>query len=64
MYRKTFQSAHNKSLLPFDATEELCYSKVSDVVSCMTEYCFFVDCIIRVNERPKKVTPLIIVLIA
>ena len=25
---------------------------------------FFMDCIIRVNERPKKVTPLIIMLIA
>ena len=36
-------SAHSNLLLFFDAIEEvtLCYSKVSDVVSCMTEYCFF-----------------------
>ena len=63
MYRKTL-IAHNNSLLLSDAIEELtlCYSKVSDVVS-QTEY-FFVGCVIRVRERPKKLTPLIIILIA
>ena len=65
MYRKTL-IAHNHSLLLSDAIEELtlCNSKVLDVVSHMTEYFFFVGCIIRVGERPKKVTPLIIILIA
>ena len=65
MYRKTL-IAHNNSLLLSDAIEELTlyYSKVSDVVSHMTEYFFFVGCVIRVRERPKKLTPLIIILIA
>ena len=42
MYRETV-SAHSNLLLFFDAIKEvtLCYNKVSDVVSCMTEYCFF-----------------------
>ena len=42
MYRKTL-NAHNNVLLFFNAIKEvtLCYNKVSDVVSCMTEYCFF-----------------------
>ena len=42
MYRKTL-IAHNNSLLLSDAIEELtlCYSKVLDVVSHMTEYFFF-----------------------
>lgn len=42
MYRKTL-SAHNNLLLFFDAIKEvtLCYNKVSNVVSCITEYCFF-----------------------
>ena len=41
MYRKTL-IARNNSLLLSDAIEELtlCYSKVSDVVSQMTEYFF------------------------
>ena len=36
-------SVHSNLLLFFDAIKEvtLCYNKVSDVVSCMTEYCFF-----------------------
>ena len=42
MHRKIL-SVHNNLLLFFDAIKEvtLCYNKVSDVVSCMTEYCFF-----------------------
>ena len=42
MHRKTL-SVHNNLLLFFDAIKEvtLCYNKVSDVVSFMTEYCFF-----------------------
>ena len=65
MYRKTL-SAHNNLLLFFDTIKEvtLCYNKVSDVVSCITEYCFFVGGMIRVIERLKKVMPLTIILIA
>ena len=42
MYRKTLR-VHNNLLLFFDAIKDvtLCYNKVSDVVSCVTEYCFF-----------------------
>ena len=67
MYRKTL-NAHNNVLLFFNAIKEvtLCYNKVSDVVFCMTEYCFFfAGGIIHVREeRPKKVTPLTIILTA
>ena len=65
MYRKTL-IARNNSLLLSDAIEELtlCYSKVSGVVFHMTEYFFFVGWVIRVRERPKKLTPLIVILTA
>ena len=65
MYRKTL-IAHNNSLLLSDAIEELtlCFSKVADVVSHMTEYFFSWVCLIRVRGRPKKLTPQITILIA